>query len=157
MHRIVYLGSTTGLEYERGLLREWGKRDIELACAEPAGQGASRVTGTDGAVASPVVPREDALEDADGVVVEHGDLDAATIRSHPRLLVISILDERSASVDVTAATSAGCWVTDAVSHKPSAHPSTGSAGPSDAMRRHALQDVLAGVVGERPSGRINEL
>lgn len=156
MRTIAYLGSTTGLDYERELLAEWGKRDIELACALADGMCEElAATGTDGPVSVPV-SGANLLGNASGVVLERGSLDAASIASHPNVSIIVILDDENASVDVEAATRAGIWVAQA-SNRTILQRFANLQGPTRSTRRHALMDALAGIAGERPMGRVNEL
>ena len=156
MHTILYLGSTTDLHYERELLAEWGKRSVQLAaCAALPRRDELAATGTDGAVAA--APMADPLAGADAVVVERGSVTAADLAAHPSLTAVVILDERTATVDVAAATAHEVWVTRARRHRAFSRLPFVSSAPSAAARRHALQDALAAVSGERPSGRVNEL
>lgn len=157
MHTILYLGSTTDLGYERDLLREWDKTCVRLATclALPDAVPLER-TGTDAAVA--LAPAPDPLSGVDAVVVESGELDADELRGHPQLAVVVILDDRRASADVAEATTQNTWVTRAQNRSMTRRlPFVPQGAPSHADRRHALQDALAGIAGERPSGRVNEL
>lgn len=156
MHTILYLGPTTDLDYERGLLEEWGKRSVQLAtCVALPSHAQLAATGTDAVVS--LAPEPDPLRGVDAVVIERGELDAEDLAAHPDLAVVVLLDDKNAHTDVEAATAANVWVTRATNRSLLRHVPFASKAPSHSTRRHALQDALAGVMGERPSGRINEL
>ncbi len=155
MHTILYLGPTTDLDYERSLLEEWGKRCVQLAtCAVLPAHAQLAATGTDSVVP---LAAADPLRGVDAVVIENGELDAEDLVTHPDLAVVVLLDDQSATTDVAAATKANVWVTRATNRALLRHVPFVSKAPGHSARRHALQDALAGVMGERPSGRINEL
>lgn len=159
MHTILYVGSTTNLAYEQELLSEWGKRSIHLATCNDVTIGAGlAATGTDGlAVAAPA---PDPLRGVTAVVIEQGTLTADELRRHPELTIVVLLDDKNASVDIAAATAANVWVARASNRRILTHlpfGARGASGPTRSTRRHALQDALAGIYGERPSGRVNEL
>lgn len=153
MHTILYVGSTTDLTYERELIAEWGKRDVTIAtCASLENDLAA--TGTDGT--APEAP--DPLVGVSVVVLESGTMDAEKLLAHPYLSAVVILDDENAEVDVEAATKAEIWVTRAANRAIiSRLPFVSRQEPLRSTRRHALQDALACIAGERPSGRINEL
>ncbi len=153
MHTILYVGSTTDLNYERELIEEWGKRNVAIAtCASLDAPLAA--TGTDDAVAE----APDPLVGVSVVVLESGAMDAERLLAHPYLSAIVILDDENAEVDVEAATKAEIWVTRAANHDLiSRLPFVSRTEPARSTRRHALQDALACIAGERPSGRVNEL
>ena len=148
MRTILYVGSSTDLSYEHDLLEEWGKRGVTIAQVP-----ALNADGAD-AVAEPV---PDPLQDVDVVVLESGEMSSNLLESHPDLSAVVILDDK-AKVDVEAATRAEIWVTHATNRALlSRLPFVNSQSPSRSARRHALQDALASIAGERPSGRVNEL
>ena len=153
MHTILYVGSSTDLSYEHELLEEWGKRDVQLAsCVELACE--LEATGTCGVAA----PAPDPLIGVSAVVLEYGELGADALAAHPDLAAVVILDDENANVDVAAATAADIWVTRAAkSSFLSRLPFVPSQTPAKSARRNALQDALAAIAGERPSGRVNEL
>ncbi len=153
MHTILYVGPTTDLNYERELIEEWGKRNVTIAsCASL--ENSLAATGTDGAVAE----APDPLLGVSVVVLEAGSMDAEKLLSHPYLSAVVILDDDNVEVDVEAATKAEIWVTRAANHAIiSRLPFVSRQEPLRSTRRHALQDALASISGERPSGRINEL
>lgn len=148
MRTILYVGSSTDLSYEHDLLEEWGKRGVTIAQV-------STLNADDAdAVAEPA---PDPLQDVDVVVLESGEMNSDLLESHPDLSAVVILDDK-AKVDVEAATRAEIWVTQAANRALlSRLPFVNSQSPSRSARRHALQDALAGIAGERPSGRVNEL
>lgn len=153
MHTILYVGSTTDLTYERELIAEWGKRDVTLAtCASL--ETSLAATGTDGAVAE----APDPLVGVSVVVLESGSMDAEKLLTHQHLSAVVLLDDENTEVDVEAATKAEIWVTRPANHNLiSKLPFVTREEPTRSSRRHALQDALASIAGERPSGRINEL
>lgn len=148
MRTILYVGSSTDLSYEHDLLEEWGKRGVTIAQV-------STLNADDAdAVAEPA---PDPLQDVDVVVLESGEMNSDLLESHPDLSAVVILDDK-AKVDVEAATRAEIWVTHAANRALlSRLPFVNSQSPSRSARRHALQDALASIAGERPSGRVNEL
>lgn len=148
MRTILYVGSSTDLSYEHDLLEEWGKRGVTIAQV-------SALNADDAdAVAEPA---PDPLQDVDVVVLESGEMSSDLLESHPSLSAVVILDDK-AKVDVEAATRAEIWVTQAANRALlSRLPFMNSQSPSRSARRHALQDALASIAGERPSGRVNEL
>ena len=148
MRTILYVGSSTDLSYEHELLEEWGKRGVTIAQV-------STLNADDAdAVAEPA---PDPLQDVDVVVLESGEMNSELLESHPDLSAVVILDDK-AKVDVEAATHAEIWVTHAANRALlSRLPFVNSQSPSRSARRHALQDALASIAGERPSGRVNEL
>lgn len=145
MRTILYVGSSTDLSYEHDLLEEWGKRGVTIAQVSALNADA---------VAEPA---PDPLQDVDVVVLESGEMNSDLLESHPDLSAVVILDDK-AEVDVEAATRAEIWVTHAANRAIlSRLPFVNSQSPSRSTRRHALQDALASIAGERPSGRVNEL
>lgn len=145
MRTILYVGSSTDLSYEHDLLEEWGKRGVTIAQV-------SALNADDTAEPAP-----DPLQDVDVVVLESGEMNSDLLESHPDLSAVVILDDK-AEVDVEAATRAEIWVTQAANRALlSRLPFMNSQSPSRSARRHALQDALASIAGERPSGRVNEL
>lgn len=148
MRTILYVGSSTDLSYEHDLLEEWGKRGVTVAQV-------STLNADDAdAVAEPA---PDPLQDVDVVVLESGEMSSELLESHPDLSAVVILDDK-AKVDVEAATRAEIWVTHAANRALlSRLPFVNNQSPSRSARRHALQDALASIAGERPSGRVNEL
>lgn len=155
MHTILYVGSTTDLSYEQELLAEWGKHVQIATCAALPAQEQLEATGTDDVVAVPVA---DPLLGVEAVVIEQGELDAETLHAHRNsLTTVVILDDQKATVDIDAATDAYIWVTRATNRNLFSKLPFVSSAPSSSARRHALQDALAGMGGERPSGRVNEL
>lgn len=153
MRTILYVGSTTDLDYERELLREWDKARVQLAaCAElPAWQGYEDAGASAGAGTA------DPLRGVDAVVIERGKLGADALAAHPQLTVVVVLDDRRASVDVAAATAENIWVARAQNRALLRRLHLAPQAPGRSARRHALQDALAGISGERPGGRVNEL
>lgn len=148
MRTILYVGSSTDLSYEHDLLEEWGKRGVTIA------QVSALNADADNAAAEPA---PDPLQDVDVVVLESGEMNSNLLESHPDLSAVVILDDK-AKVDVEAATRAEIWVTQAANRALlSRLPFMNSQSPSRSARRHALQDALASIAGERPSGRVNEL
>lgn len=148
MRTILYVGSSTDLSYEHDLLEEWGKRGVTIA------QVSALNADADNAAAE---PEPDPLQDVDVVVLESGEMSSDLLESHPSLSAVVILDDE-AKVDVEAATRAEIWVTQAANRALlSRLPFMNSQSPSRFARRHALQDALASIAGERPSGRVNEL
>lgn len=148
MRTILYVGSSTGLSYEHDLLEEWGKRGVTIAQV-------SALNADDADATAEPVP--DPLQDVDVVVLESGEMNSDLLESHPDLSAVVILDDK-AKVDVEAATRAEIWVTHAANRALlSRLPFVNSQSPSRSARRHALQDALASIAGERPSGRVNEL
>ena len=148
MRTILYVGSSTDLSYEHDLLEEWGKRGVTIA------QVSALNADADNAAAEPA---PDPLQDVDVVVLESGEMNSDLLESHPDLSAVVILDD-GAKVDVEAATRAEIWVTQAANRALlSRLPFVNSQSPSRSARRHALQDALASIAGERPSGRVNEL
>ena len=148
MRTILYVGSSTDLSYEHDLLEEWGKRGVTIAQVS--------ALNADDADATPE-PAPDPLQDVDVVVLESGEMNSDLLESHPDLSAVVILDDK-AKVDVEAATRAEIWVTQAANRALlSRLPFVNSQSPSRSTRRHALQDALASIAGERPSGRVNEL
>ena len=145
MRTILYVASSTDLSYEHDLLEEWGKRGVTIAQV-------SALNADDTAEPAP-----DPLQDVDVVVLESGEMSSDLLESHPDLSAVVILDDK-AEVDVEAATRAEIWVTHAANRALlSRLPFVNSQSPSRSARRHALQDALASIAGERPSGRVNEL
>lgn len=145
MRTILYVGSSTDLSYEHDLLEEWGKRGVTIAQV-------SALNADDTAEPAP-----DPLQDVDVVVLESGEMSSDLLESHPDLSAVVILDDK-AEVDVEAATRAEIWVTHAANRALlSRLPFVNSQSPSRSARRHALQDALVSIAGERPSGRVNEL
>ena len=145
MRTILYVGSSTDLSYEHDLLEEWGKRGVTIAQVSTLNADAT------------VEPAPDPLQDVDVVVLESGEMNSDLLESHPDLSAVVILDDK-AKVDVEAATRAEIWVTHAANRALlSRLPFVNSQSPSRSARRHALQDALASIAGERPSGRVNEL
>lgn len=148
MRTILYVGSSTDLSYEHGLLEEWGKRGVTIA--QVSALNADDVDAT-------AEPAPDPLQDVDVVVLESGEMNSDLLESHPSLSAVVILDDK-AKVDVEAATRAEIWVTHAANRAILFRlPFVNSQSPSRSARRHALQDALASIAGERPSGRVNEL
>lgn len=148
MRTILYVGSSTDLSYEHDLLEEWGKRGVTIA------QVSALNADADNAAAE---PEPDPLQDVDVVVLESGEMSSDLLESHPSLSAVVILDDE-AKVDVEAATRAEIWVTQAANRALlSRLPFMNSQSPSRSARRRALQDALASIAGERPSGRVNEL
>ena len=148
MRTILYVGSSTDLSYEHGLLEEWGKRGVTIA--QVSALNADDVDAT-------AEPAPDPLQDVDVVVLESGEMNSGLLESHPSLSAVVILDDK-AKVDVEAATRAEIWVTHAANRAILFRlPVVNSQSPSRSARRHALQDALASIAGERPSGRVNEL
>ncbi|MCI5950048.1 MAG: hypothetical protein SOX20_00985 [Parolsenella sp.] len=148
MRTILYVGSSTDLSYEHGLLEEWGKRGVTIA--QVSALNADDVDAT-------AEPAPDPLQDVDVVVLESGEMNSGLLESHPSLSAVVILDDK-AKVDVEAATRAEIWVTHAANRAILFRlPFVNSQSPSRSARRHALQDALASIAGERPSGRVNEL
>lgn len=148
MRTILYVGSSTDLSYEHDLLEEWGKRGVTIT------QVSALNADADNAAAE---PEPDPLQDVDVVVLESGEMSSDLLESHPSLSAVVILDDE-AKVDVEAATRAEIWVTQAANRALlSRLPFMNSQSPSRSARRHALQDALASIAGERPSGRVNEL
>ena len=146
MRTILYVGSSTDLSYEHDLLEEWGKRGVTIAQV-------STLNADDAAGE----PAPEPLQDVDVVVLESGEMTSDILESHPDLSAVVILDDK-AKVDVEAATRAEIWVTHAANRALlSRLPFVYSQSPSRSTRRHALQDALASIAGERPSGRVNEL
>lgn len=146
MRTILYVSSSTDLSYEHDLLEEWGKRGVTIAQV-------STLNADDAAGE----PAPDPLQDVDVVVLESGEMTSDILESHPDLSAVVILDDK-AKVDVEAATRAEIWVTHAANRALlSRPPFVYSQSPSRSTRRHALQDALASIAGERPSGRVNEL
>ena len=146
MRTILYVGSSTDLSYEHDLLEEWGKRGVTIAQASTLNADAAD------AAAEPAP-----LQDVDVVVLESGEMNSDLLESHPDLSAVVLLDDE-AKVDVEAATRAEIWVTHAANRALlSRLPFVNSQSPSRSARRHALQDALASIAGERPSGRVNEL
>lgn len=96
MHRIAYLHNSEPLDYERGLLAEWGVGDVELCEAE---------------VGDDLVPLPGTLDGADGVVMEWGNLPARVFADNPQLRVASVMAIGYDNVDVDAASAAGTYVT----------------------------------------------
>ena len=148
MRTILYVGSSTDLSYEHDLLEEWGKRGVTIAQV-------SALNADDAdAVAEPA---PDPLQDVNVVVLESGEMNSDLLESHPDLSAVVILDDK-AEVDIEAATRAEIWVTQAANRALlSRLPFANSQAPSRSARRHALQDALASIAGERPSGHVNEL
>lgn len=145
MRTILYVGSSTDLSYEHDLLEEWGKRGVTIAQASTLNADAA------------AEPAPDPLQDVDVVVLESGEMNSDLLESHPDLSAVVLLDDE-AKVDVEAATRAEIWVTHAANRALlSRLPFVNSQSPSRSARRHALQDALASIAGERPSGRVNEL
>lgn len=145
MRNILYVGSSTDLSYEHELLEEWGKRGVAIAQVSALYADAT------------AKPAPDPLQDVDVVVLESGEMNSDLLESHPDLSAVVILDDK-AEVDVEAATRAEIWVTHAANRALlSRLPFVNSQSPSRSTRRHALQDALASIAGERPSGRVNEL
>ena len=162
MRTILYVGSTTDLDYERELLREWDKARVQLAaCAElPAWQGREDAGASAGAAPTDAemgAGTADPLRGVDAVVIERGKLGADELAAHPQLTVVVVLDDRRASVDVAAATAENIWVAHAQNRALLRRLHLAPQAPGRSARRHALQDALAGISGERPSGRVNEL
>lgn len=165
MRTILYIGSSTDLGYERDLLKEWDKTSVHLAsCLALPQEAALAKTGTDAVVSVPgpegsvcEATPADPLCGVDAVVLESGELDADELRAHPQLAVVVVLDERQATVDVAEATAQNIWVTHAHNRALLGKLRLAPSSPTRADRRHALQDALAGIAGERPSGRVNEL
>ena len=148
MRTILYVGSSTDLSYEHDLLEEWGKRGVTIAQASALNADDADATAE---------PAPDPLQDVDVVVLESGEMNSDLLESHPDLSAVVILDDK-AEVDVEAATRAEIWVTHAANRALlSRPPFVNSQSPSRSTRRHALQDALASIAGERPSGRVNEL
>lgn len=148
MRTILYVGSSTDLSYEHDLLEEWGKRGVTIAQV-------SALNADDADAAAKPAP--DPLQDVDVVVLESGKMNSDLLESHPDLSAVVILDDK-AKVDVEAATRAEIWVTHAANRALlSRLPFVNGQSPSRSARRHALQDALASIGGERPSGRVNEL
>ena len=148
MRTILYVGSSTDLSYEHDLLEEWGKRGVTIA------QVSALNVDADNAAAEPA---PDPLQDVDVIVLESGEMNGDLLESHPDLSAVVILDDK-AEVDVEAATRAEIWVTQAANRALlSRLPFMNSQSPSRSARRHALQDALASIAGERQSGRVNEL
>ena len=145
MRTILYVGSSTDLSYEHDLLEEWGKRGVAIAQVSALNADAT------------AEPAPDPLQDVDVVVLESDEMNSELLESHPDLSAVVILDDK-AKVDVEAATRAEIWVTHAANRALlSRLPFVNSQSPSRSARRHALQDALASIAGERPSGRVNEL
>lgn len=148
MRTILYVGSSTDLSYEHDLLEEWGKRGVTIAQVSALNADDADATAE---------PAPDPLQDVDVVVLESGEMNSDLLESHPDLSAVVILDDK-AKVDVEAATRAEIWVTQAANRALlSRLPFVNSQSPSRFTRRHALQDALASIAGERPSGRVNEL
>ena len=148
MRTILYVGSSTDLSYEHDLLEEWGKRGVTIAQVSALNVNDADATAE---------PAPDPLQDVDVVVLESGEMSSDLLESHPDLSAVVILDDK-AKVDVEAATRAEIWVTHAANRALlSRLPFVNSQSPSRSARRHALQDALASIAGERPSGRVNEL
>ncbi len=148
MRTILYVGSSTDLSYEHDLLEEWGKRGVTIAQVSALNVDDADATAE---------PAPDPLQDVDVVVLESGEMNSELLESHPDLSAVVILDDK-AKVDVEAATRAEIWVTHAANRALlSRLPFVNSQSPSRSARRHALQDALASIAGERPSGRVNEL
>lgn len=148
MRTILYVGSSTDLSYEHDLLEEWGKRGVMIAQASTLNADVADAAAE---------PAPDPLQDVDVVVLESGEMNSDLLESHPDLSAVVILDDK-AKVDVEAATRAEIWVTHAANRALlSRLPFVNSQSPSRSARRHALQDALASIAGERPSGRVNEL
>ena len=148
MRTILYVGSSTDLSYEHDLLEEWGKRGVTIAQASTLNADAADPAAE---------PAPDPLQDGDVVVLESGEMNSDLLESHPDLSAVVLLDDE-AKVDVEAATRAEIWVTHAANRALlSRLPFVNSQSPSRSARRHALQDALASIAGERPSGRVNEL
>ena len=148
MRTILYVGSSTDLSYEHDLLEEWGKRGVTIAQVSALNADVADATAE---------PAPDPLQDVDVVVLESGEMSSDLLESHPDLSAVVILDDK-AKVDVEAATRAEIWVTHAANRALlSRLPFVNSQSPSRSARRHALQDALASIAGERPSGRVNEL
>lgn len=148
MRTILYVGSSTDLSYEHDLLEEWGKRGVTIAQVSALNADDADAT---------TEPEPDPLQDVDVVVLESGEMSSDLLESHPSLSAVVILDDE-AKVDVEAATRAEIWVTQAANRALlSRLPFMNSQSPSRSARRHALQDALASIAGERPSGRVNEL
>ena len=157
MHTILYLGPTTDLGYERELLGEWGKRSVHIAtCATLHATQQLAATGTDGPQAAGVLA-PDPLRDVSAIVVEQGELTTEDLRTHPGLTVVVLLNDQTAHVDIAAATAENIWVTRTENRSLFSRFRRNSDAPGKSARRHALQDALAGMSGERPSGRVNEL
>lgn len=148
MRTILYVGSSTDLSYEHDLLEEWGKRGVTIAQVSALNADDADATAE---------PAPDPLQDVDVVVLESGEMNSELLESHPDLSAVVILDDK-AKVDVEAATRAEIWVTHAANRALlSRLPFVNSQSLSRSTRRHALQDALASIAGERPSGRVNEL
>ena len=148
MRTILYVGSSTDLSYEHDLLEEWGKRGVTI--------GQVSALNVDDADAT-AEPAPDTLQDVDVVVLESDEMNSKLLESHPDLSAVVILDDK-AKVDGEAATRAEIWVTHAANRAlRSRLPFVNSQSPSRSARKHALQDALASIAGERPSGRVNEL
>lgn len=148
MRTILYVGSSTDLSYEHDLLEEWDKRGVTIAQVSALNADDADAT---------TEPAPDPLQDVDVVVLESGEMNSDLLESHPDLSAVVILDDK-AKVDVEAATRAEIWVTHAANRALlSRLPFVNSQSPSHSARRHALQDALASIAGERPSGRVNEL
>lgn len=148
MRTILYVGSSTDLSYEHDLLEEWSKRGVTIAQVSALNADDADATAE---------PAPDPLQDVDVVVLESGEMNSELLESHPDLSAVVILDDK-AKVDVEAATRAEIWVTHAANRALlSRLPFVSSQSPSRSARRHALQDALASIAGERPSGRVNEL
>ena len=84
MRTILYVGSSTDLSYEHGLLEEWGKRGVTIA--QVSALNADDVDAT-------AEPAPDPLQDVDVVVLESGEMSSDLLESHPSLSAVVILDD----------------------------------------------------------------
>jgi D-3-phosphoglycerate dehydrogenase len=97
MSKVVYFNIDDTLDYEKGLLRDWGVTDVELV--EIKDKTSGKFT--------------EYLQDADGLVVEYEQVTKAVMEQCPKLKVVSVQSIGTNNLDQSGATELGICLTNA--------------------------------------------
>ena len=96
MAKVIYYNIDDTLDYENGLLKEWGVEDLELIEIKDAERA---------------VPFTEAVQEADGLVVEYDQVTADRVAALPNLKIVALQSIGYNNVDIPAATAHGVCVT----------------------------------------------
>lgn len=96
MAKVIYYNIDDSLDYENRLLREWGVTDIELIEMKDSDRKTEFT---------------EAVQAADGVVVEYDQVTAARMEQLPHLKIVALQSIGYNNVDIPAATAHGVCVT----------------------------------------------
>ena len=97
MAKVVYFNIDDNLDYENGLLKEWGVTDVELA--EIKDKTSGKFT--------------EYLQDADGLVVEYEQVTKSVMEQCPKLKIVAVQSIGTNNLEKPGATELGICLTNA--------------------------------------------